>query len=316
MSNPISALQEFYQRLHMPPSSIEYTTSTYCLDRPEQAEQRFVCSVKLPAVVLGDEGGVVRQVLSEEVFQGEGRKKADAKRDAAAAALVYLHQQPLWQQLQQQRQAPLQDVLAACLTNQGIIKDAELRAHWTYCQQYPLAHPAQQQQQQQRQQDEPAAAAAAQAGASREVLLPLTALAHSKQLLQWLRQQHKQQQQQQQQQEQGGTSTPLPPAAAAAEAEIKAPPASIPFDEGDVPGVMRSIRQLLQEQAAAGMLPPGVCLVAGGMGVSWQQVLHAAGGDRGVSHHQHQHHHAAAAALAHEVWQQQPVLVEVPVDVR
>lgn len=60
----------------------------------------------------------------------------------------------------------------------------------------------------------------------------------------------------------------------------------------------------------------GVCLVAGGMGVSRQQVLHAAGGDRGVSHHQHQHHHAAAAALAHEVWQQQPVLVEVPVDVR
>jgi hypothetical protein len=35
--------------------------------------------VKLPAVVLGEADGVVRQVLDEEVFQGEGRKKADAK---------------------------------------------------------------------------------------------------------------------------------------------------------------------------------------------------------------------------------------------
>jgi hypothetical protein len=28
-----SALQEFYQRLHVPPSSIQYSTTTYCLDR-------------------------------------------------------------------------------------------------------------------------------------------------------------------------------------------------------------------------------------------------------------------------------------------
>jgi hypothetical protein len=35
-------------------------------------------------VVLED-GGVVREVLGEEIFQGEGRKKADAKVSAEAA---------------------------------------------------------------------------------------------------------------------------------------------------------------------------------------------------------------------------------------
>jgi hypothetical protein len=50
----------------------------FCCCRPEQTEQRFVCSVKLPRVVLED-GGVGHEVLAEEIFQGEGRKKADAK---------------------------------------------------------------------------------------------------------------------------------------------------------------------------------------------------------------------------------------------
>jgi hypothetical protein len=141
---------------------------------------------------------------------------------------------------------------------QGIAKDAELRAYWTYCQQYPLTHPSpQQQQQQQQQQNEPAAAATAaaaaekQAGAPREVLLPLTALAHSKQLLQWLRQEHKQQQQQR------DYADPRAAAAAAAAAENAPPTAVDAFDDGDVPGVMRSVRQLLGSQAAAGKLLPG-----------------------------------------------------------
>jgi hypothetical protein len=56
----------------------------------------------------------VRCVLEEQVFQGEGRKKADAKRDAAANALAFLQQQPLWEA--QHRLSPLQDVLNACFT--------------------------------------------------------------------------------------------------------------------------------------------------------------------------------------------------------
>jgi hypothetical protein len=58
------------------------------------------------------------------------------------------------------------------------------------------------------------------------------------------------------------------------------------------------------------LLSPGVSLVASGLGVSRHEVLHAAGGDRDT------HHHHIDASLSHEVWQQQPLLVEVPVDVR
>jgi hypothetical protein len=142
---------------------------------------------------------------------------------------------------------------------QGIAKDAELRAYWTYCQQYPLPHPPPQQQQQQ--QKQPAAAAVGtQVGAPREVLLPLTALAHSKQLLQWLRQEHKQQQQQHQ--HQTNASDPAAAAEAAQPAAAAAASAAVGFDDGDVLGFMRSIRQLLRSQAAAGKLLPGehVCL--------------------------------------------------------
>jgi ABC-type hemin transport system substrate-binding protein len=56
--------------------------------------------------------------------------------------------------------------------------------------------------------------------------------------------------------------------------------------------------------------PAGVSLLADGLGVSRDEVLHAAGGGRDV------HHHHVDAALQHEVWEQQPVLVEVPVGVR
>lgn len=66
-------------------------------------------------VVSADEG-IVRCVLEEQVFQGEGRKKADAKRDAAANALAFLQQQPAWEA--QHRLPPLQDVLNACFTHQ------------------------------------------------------------------------------------------------------------------------------------------------------------------------------------------------------
>lgn len=69
-----SAVQQFYQKLHIPPDQIEYTTTSYCLDKPETPEQRFVCTVKLPRVVL-DDAGVVREVLGEEYFQGEGKRK-------------------------------------------------------------------------------------------------------------------------------------------------------------------------------------------------------------------------------------------------
>jgi hypothetical protein len=140
---------------------------------------------------------------------------------------------------------------------QGLAKDVELRAYWTYCQQYPLTHPSQQQQQQ----DTTAAAAAAvaaaaaaadhQAGTPREVLLQLTALAHSKQLLQWLHKQHKQQQQQ------GLANAPAAAAAAVDDTTPAAAAAAAGFDDGDVPGLMRSIRQLLKSQAAAGKLLPG-----------------------------------------------------------
>lgn len=63
---------------------------------------------------MSDEG-IVRCVLEEQVFQGEGRKKADAKRDAAANALAFLQQQPLWEA--QHKLPPLQDVLNACFSN-------------------------------------------------------------------------------------------------------------------------------------------------------------------------------------------------------
>jgi hypothetical protein len=66
-------------------SCVTYSSSCAC--RPEQTEQRFVCSVKLPAVVR-ESGGVVAQVLGEEVFQGEGRKKADAKVCSMLASLL------------------------------------------------------------------------------------------------------------------------------------------------------------------------------------------------------------------------------------
>lgn len=115
MSNPVSAVQEFFQSLRIPPSRIEYEITHYCTDLP-QPEQRFVCSVKTPRVVL-DEGGIVREVLPSEVFQGEGKRKADAKKDAAANALAYLQQHPLYRtQLQQQQ--PLEEVLDACTANQ------------------------------------------------------------------------------------------------------------------------------------------------------------------------------------------------------
>lgn len=58
----------------------------------------------------------MRCLLEANVFQGEGRKKADAKRDAAANALTFLQQQPLWEA--QHRLPPLRDILAACFTNQ------------------------------------------------------------------------------------------------------------------------------------------------------------------------------------------------------
>jgi hypothetical protein len=61
-------------------------------------------------------------VLEEQVFQGEGRKKADAKRDAAANALAFLQQQPIWEA--QHRPPPLQDVLNACFTNKVCPREA------------------------------------------------------------------------------------------------------------------------------------------------------------------------------------------------
>lgn len=117
MSNPVSAVQEFFQSFKIPPSRIAYETTQYCTDLP-QPEQRFVCSVQTPRVVL-DDGGIVREVLSSEVFQGEGKRKADAKKDAAANALAYLQQQPLYR-LQVQQQQPLDEVLDACISNQVI----------------------------------------------------------------------------------------------------------------------------------------------------------------------------------------------------
>lgn len=66
--------------------------------------------------VVFENEGIVRCVLKEQLFQGEGRKKADAKRDAAANALAWLQEQPLWEQ--QTQLPPLHEVLAACFTNQ------------------------------------------------------------------------------------------------------------------------------------------------------------------------------------------------------
>lgn len=129
-------------------------------------------------------------------------------------------------------------VLLHCLL-QGILKDAELRAYWTYCQQYPLPDP----QQQQQQHSVTSAAAAAASGdqadfTPHQVLLPLTALAHSKQLTTWLRQQ--QQQHHEFAESAAGSSS------------------SSSAVDGDVPAVMRQIRALLQQQNAAGKLLPGV----------------------------------------------------------
>jgi hypothetical protein len=66
--------------------------------------------------VVSTDGDIVCCVLDEQVFQGEGRKKADAKRDAAANALEFLRQQPIW--AVQHRLPPLQDALTACFQNQ------------------------------------------------------------------------------------------------------------------------------------------------------------------------------------------------------
>jgi hypothetical protein len=42
-----SAVQEFYQRLHVPPSSIEYTTSAYCLDRCATCTSMHTCACSM-----------------------------------------------------------------------------------------------------------------------------------------------------------------------------------------------------------------------------------------------------------------------------
>jgi hypothetical protein len=113
-------------------------------------------------------------------------------------------------------------VAADIVLAQGILQDSDLKAWWAYCQQYPLH----------------ADTAAAAAGTGGEavpmtypVSIPLTALAHSKHLVNWIKQQ-------QQQQEGVGASVSV-------------------LDVSDVPHLMRHIQKLLREAAAAGQLPEG-----------------------------------------------------------
>jgi hypothetical protein len=131
---------------------------------------------------------------------------------------------------------------------QGIQKDPDLRAFWTYCQQHPLLPPKQQQQQQQQQQvpGGDAQAPACAGGADEpdafqsEVVLPLTALAHSKHVNNWFKQQQQRQQQQRS----------IPADGTGGD--------SIQHDMlHDIPAKMRLLRNLLQRQAADGKLPPG-----------------------------------------------------------
>jgi hypothetical protein len=125
------------------------------------------------------------------------------------------------------------DVDADVVLAQGILQDADLKAWWAYCQQYPLHA------------DTTAAAAAAAAECTggeavpmtHPVSIPLTALAHSKHLVNWIKQR---QQQQQQEQEQGGVGA-----------------SSSVLDVSDIPQLMLHIQELLHQAAAEGQLPEG-----------------------------------------------------------
>lgn len=105
--------------LHQHSSRCSLWTGAGCSLKPASeirlGPKRNVHDVPHRRVVVSDEG-IVRCVLEEQEFQGEGRKKADAKKDAAANALAFLQEQPLWEA--QHRLPPLQDVLKACFTNQ------------------------------------------------------------------------------------------------------------------------------------------------------------------------------------------------------
>ncbi|KAF8064611.1 HEN1 [Scenedesmus sp. PABB004] len=300
-ANPISELQTFYQRVGVPPTAIAYDVVSACTDAAEAPEPRFVASLSLPPVLR--DGAEAQPALS---FTGEGRSKAEAKRDAAAAALEHLRAQPLWRAVEARlAQAPPERVVDACTTNQGLLTDPELRAWWTYAQQHPVA-----------------GAVEAEPGA---VVLPLTALAHSRHLARWLAQQRRQQGAQsgepraagraegqgEEGEEEGDDSWAAAVAADAdgeAEAEAPASRAGAALADGDMLGAMRAIRALLQAQSAAGKLLAGVSLVHGGLGLARRETLHAGGARRDSLHH------LVPAALGHEVWDAAPLAVLVPAD--
>lgn len=120
--------------------------------------------------------------------------------------------------------------LCDAVSVQGILQDPDLKAWWAYCQQHPL--------------NADAAAAAGTAGGddavpmTYPVSLPLTALAHSKHLVNWIKQQ------QQQQAAEGGAAT-----------------ASSALDVSDAMQLMWHIQGLLREAAAKGQLLEGGCWV-------------------------------------------------------
>lgn len=85
--NPVSKLNEFYQRLHRPLPRYEF------IDLPSDEapnEPRFICNVYMDGVTAS---GAVGFEASQ--FQGEGRNKRDAKNYAAREALSFLQDQPI-----------------------------------------------------------------------------------------------------------------------------------------------------------------------------------------------------------------------------
>ena len=78
-----------------------YESRTVCSDEPETPQAAFVCNVTTPSVALPpgvslDSTTDNTAFLEPLTFLGEGRRKADAKRAAAAAALEHLRSTPLW----------------------------------------------------------------------------------------------------------------------------------------------------------------------------------------------------------------------------
>lgn len=116
-AEPVSALQAFYQRHGKASADIAYTFATFCADLPAP-QQRFLCSVSTPQ--LSD--AVAQVLLDAATFTGEGTSKKAAKKEAAAAALAWLQQQPAWAAAQAARHVPADTALGACLTNQVCLR--------------------------------------------------------------------------------------------------------------------------------------------------------------------------------------------------